>query len=502
MKKYIFISLLLTLLTLYSFSVAQEIPLNKKWLHIYAPEGVTEFHAIPYDSIADFTFVNNVVLVPDSCERDSVPVDDLFEADGFNEMRINYKNGKDTLSLPIENIDHFDISRDLPVIEINLDDYPEVEELWDKELYLNATVNIDGAGEFEDEMGWETKIKGRGNTTWGFPKKPYRFKASKKVSLFGMKKAKSYALLANYIDASHMRNFVALRLAQMLNIPFSNSIIPCRVKLNNVDKGLYFLTEKIGIGGASVDIDEEKGWLFELDGHMDEDYCYMSEPYSLPVMVKDPDLTEIYPDDPDAQWELMKSDFNTTLDSLKNCTDESWRDLIDEESLINYLIVFNVAHNMEIRAPRSVYMYKDSPEGKYYFGPVWDFDWAYNYVYLNENQDFDFPLLHPSGYPGTIFFYDLCHLPGMSSKLIERWDEMVETIYPQLLQEMDEYAKKIKAAAISDGLLWCDKSEMGVSSSFEFDLQYNILRTWINNRIEAAAEHPARLFYFVEGYRW
>lgn len=491
MKNVFLSALVLNLIVGFNISIAQELPLDKKWLHVYAPEGITEFHAVPYDSIADFSFV-----------KDDAFADNSDNTEGFDVMRVNFKNGVDTLSLPIEKIDRFDISGDLPVIDITLDDYPRENELWNKDLYLNATVNIDGAGVYDDVIGWETKIKGRGNTTWGFMKKPYRFKASKKISLLEMKKAKSYALIANYIDASHMRNFVALRLAQLLGMPFTNSVVPVRVRLNKVDKGLYFLTEKIGIGSASVYIDEEKGWLFELDAHMDEDFSYISEPYSLPVMVKDPDLTEIYPDDPDAQWELMKTDLNETLASLKNCNDESWRNLIDAESLINYLIVFNFAHNMEIRAPRSVYIYKKSPESKYYLGPVWDFDWAFNFTSVNENKDFDFPLLHSEGDPGTVFFYELCQLPGMSEQLIEAWDNMVDNIYPGLLEEMDDYAEKIKPAAISDGLIWNEKPEISASNSFDFEAQYATLRTWIENRIEASKQHPARFIYHVPGYKY
>lgn len=474
-----------------SAGASRDIPLEKKWLHVYAPEGVTEFTAIPYDSISGFS------LVPDL--RASEESNDTV---WYNELRVNLKNGAGPVCIPMSGIDRFDISSDLPVIDITLTDYPEAPELWNKELYLDATVNIDGAGEYEDVIGWETKIKGRGNTTWGWSKKPYRFKASKKISLLGMKKAKSYALIANYIDSSHMRNFVSLRLASMLGMPFSNSCVPVRVRFNGNDKGLYFLTEKIGIGGASVDIDEETGWMFELDSAMDEKYSYESEPYSLPVMVKDPDLDEIYPDAPEAQWEKMQADFNGVLGALKDCKDESWRDLIDAESLVKYLIVFNFAHNMELRHPKSVYIYKGSPEDKYHFGPVWDFDWSFHFNTRGEyTREPGFPLLHPSDtLLGGKFFYKLTQLPGMKEELVAKWDEMVETIYPRLLEEMDAYAEKIRPAAKSDGLIWAEKPEVNVAQSFEFDSNYQKLRSWIERRVAAAAEHPARLFYYVPGY--
>ncbi|MBD5348246.1 MAG: hypothetical protein HDR84_03250, partial [Bacteroides sp.] len=261
---------------------------------------------------------------------------------------------------------------------------------------------------------------------------------------------------------------------------------------------LYFITEKIGIGGASVDINEDTGWLLELDTAMDEDYCYTSEPYGLPVMVKDPDLSEIY-DDPDAQWEVIKQDFNSVLNSLKNCTDETWREVIDAESLINYLIVNSLASNMEIRHPKSFYIYKDNPEDKYHFGPVWDFDWAYTFTgegeYLNP---YDYSLIaHWGNLPGNNFLYELVCLPGFMDEYRQKWDNMVENIYPELLEEMDEYAKMIRTAAMSDGVLWPEKDTPDIhpENSFDHETHYQKLKEWIQNRVNTAAKDPNRLLW-------
>lgn len=59
-----------------------------------------------------------------------------------------------------------------------------------------------------------------------------------------MKKAKSFALIANYIDCSLMRNTVALWLANYLEMPFANHCIPVKVYFNGICKGQYMLTEK------------------------------------------------------------------------------------------------------------------------------------------------------------------------------------------------------------------------------------------------------------------
>ncbi|UZJ65661.1 hypothetical protein OKW96_05615 [Sphingobacterium sp. KU25419] len=54
------------------------------------------------------------------------------------------------------------------------------QEVTDKEVYLNATIKIEGNNKFKDLETVKTKIKGRGNSTWAKPKKPYRLKLDKK----------------------------------------------------------------------------------------------------------------------------------------------------------------------------------------------------------------------------------------------------------------------------------------------------------------------------------
>lgn len=48
-----------------------------------------------------------------------------------------------------------------------------------KDDYLEADIKIDGMGAFADYEG-RTGIRGRGNTSWGFPKQPYKLKLDEK----------------------------------------------------------------------------------------------------------------------------------------------------------------------------------------------------------------------------------------------------------------------------------------------------------------------------------
>ncbi|RYG01528.1 MAG: hypothetical protein EOO07_34065, partial [Chitinophagaceae bacterium] len=81
----------------------------------------------------------------------------------------------------------------IPVLKINTaGDAP----ITSKDTYVNGTLKFDGAGLFADA---ETplQIRGRGNSTWGMPKKPYKLKLGTKQSFFDAPESKDWVLLAN-----------------------------------------------------------------------------------------------------------------------------------------------------------------------------------------------------------------------------------------------------------------------------------------------------------------
>ena len=83
----------------------------------------------------------------------------------------------------------------IPEIMIEIENHQEVIE---KDEYLNATITVHGKGLFPDIPTTTTRIKGRGNSTWGKPKKPYRLKLDTEASILGLGAAKDWVLLANF----------------------------------------------------------------------------------------------------------------------------------------------------------------------------------------------------------------------------------------------------------------------------------------------------------------
>jgi len=368
-----------------------------------------------------------------------------------------------------------------------------------KSFIYQATLSMEGNGMYDDLPAQTVEFRGRGNSTWNFAKTPYRFKMEKKVALCGMPKAKTFALIANYIDPSLMRNAVALYVARMLGLPYTNHCVPVNVYFNGLYKGAYMLTEKIGIGGGSVDIPEETGMLFELDSNYDEDFKFIytftnNSKKTLPVMVKDPDLTEIKTDatERNEYFNQWKSDFTVMADAVVTGKDVS--KFIDLREAARYLIVNSIACNRELQHPKSFYIHKETlgTDCLYHFGPVWDFDWAYGYEGL-QNFSYDRVLLESDGNcAGASFLKALARNAEFRAVYKEEWDKFYTDVYPGLLEFMDRYELLIEPTAKRDGIQWPDAyaaSYAYAASAFDTAKVYTEFRAWVKGRIEWCNTH-------------
>lgn len=231
--------------------------------------------------------------------------------------------------------------------------------------------------------------------------------------------------------------------------------------------------------------------MFEMDTNFDEDYKFWSRYYNLPMMVKDPDLSEIAElkgVTPESLLTTWGDDF--TEFERKVFMGEDLSTSLDMESLVNYLIVYNVCGNREPVWPKSVYLYKANPQDVYHFGPIWDFDWGFTYNNGVENQGTDFTMLESFDYPqyGGSFFKQICRTPEFRALYKEKFDHFKTDLYPLLLEYIDEYADTIEPSAIENGVVW--PAEPGrTEGSFNFRENLDKLKEWIQNRIDFISGH-------------
>ncbi len=166
-------------------------------------------------------------------------------------------------------------------------------------IFDSATGEVDLLGAKDDaEDKAVNQFKGRGNSTWGYAKKPYTIKLDKKESILGMPKDKRWNLLANWMDRTDMRNDIAFQLARVSpGLDWTPRGKHVELVLNWKHNGNYYLCEHIKIAEDRVNItayDEKKpapaneiGYLFELDTYFDEANKFRSS-----YMYKDSELAD------------------------------------------------------------------------------------------------------------------------------------------------------------------------------------------------------------------
>ena len=368
----------------------------------------------------------------------------------LNVTIINSDGSKTETARPLVIGDLNAMPTEIPHIYIMTDEY--VEEIPDKENYMTSTFRVKSSNS-EYKIAGEISIKGRGNSTWYYDKRPYRLKLTDKASLCGMPEGKNFVLIAHYIDPTLMSNPIAFKMASLLDMPFVNSAIPVEVTLNGKYRGSYMLTEDIGIRKTSVNIDEENSVLFEIDANFDEEWQFKSPLYNLPVMVKDPSMTQ-------ESFDYWKSDFEAlerllTKDTIKT---SDYADMLDLQSVANIMIINNMVGNYEIHHPKSLFMYK-TKGGKYHMGPAWDYDWAYGLIQGEgyfKNPD---PIIfgdepNAESKPGYQLFRALVSDPRFVEIYRDRWEYFKTYAFPQLMEFVDRYEALIKESAKNDATIW------------------------------------------------
>ncbi len=257
-----------------------------------------------------------------------------------------------------------------------------------KTYYEDATIAIDGAGVYPDMSSTPIQIKGRGNSSWSSSynsKNPYHFKFEEKRKPLGMKNGKHWILLSNKIAGSMTTNAIGHKVGNLLETAGTNHIVPVELYINGSYRGSYNLTERVGFGNNSIDIDDEtNAAMIELDTYTDET-IYKTNAYGLPAKIHKPDLSE---DDTQLTADIIMSDFDGMMAAVKTGTD-SYLHQVDADHLARYLLACECIINCELKHPKSAYLYSENvtdgfnlsgdDETPWVFGPLWDCDWAFGY---------------------------------------------------------------------------------------------------------------------------
>jgi hypothetical protein len=358
----------------------------------------------------------------------------------------------------------------LPVISIDTDNNFPVTS---REKYISAKITITDPVNAGNNIDKTVKIRGRGNSTWEAIKKPYRIKFDKETPLFGMEKAKSWVLLSDYQDDTLILNTVVFELGERMGMRFTNHYTHAELVLNGVYQGNYMLTEQIQAGKGRVDIDKSKGFLVEIDGHYDDEPKFRTAILQLPVMIKHPeDISD------ETGYDFVKDAINTLEAALFNPSfpDSGYRDLIDLDTFVDYILINDVARNVDVQLPNSVYLYMN--DGRICMGPLWDFDFGFDFgngEYFNNTQGMFYNTVFRDS-PGQVFFARFFEDPYFRAKYKARWQE-IRGVLDGMTSFMDEMRSRLqKSYDANFAVYWWNRRD--------YTAEIQRMKNWWNTRLK------------------
>lgn len=361
---------------------------------------------------------------------------------------------------------------DLPVLIINTPDLQPI--LSKEERVINCNVSI--VTPEKNETLVKADIKGRGNSTWEQPKKPYNIKFQEKQSILGMKSSKNWILLANaFYDRTQLHNATAFELARLTNYEWVQNGKFVELILNGEHKGLYYLCEKIEVEKSKINIDKLKesdisgnkitgGYLLEIDntsinGTPKEQYSFVSDyfiytgtspwfpnPDKIFWFLKEPD--ENVPEEQFSYIKTFISDFENLIADDDKLLTREYVDFLDLESVINWWLIEELALNEEASHTKNLYVYKKRNNSKLFFGPPWDLDaWTFGLrgtkYYFAKN---------------TFWFRQLFKDPEFVNKVKSKWAEYKPIWEEKIPLFIDEQYTIIRRAAERNEKMWTDWS--------------------------------------------
>jgi len=340
----------------------------------------------------------------------------------------------------------------LPIVKINtngaqIPNEPKIPA-WMEIIYTEGDTSSqhDLPNVYSGHIG----IERRGESSSGFPKKQYSIETrtdsgtNNNVPLLGMPAENDWVLYAPYSDKSLMKNVLTYTLSRQMGeaAPRTRYV---EVLLNGDYQGIYVLIEKIKRDDNRVDIatllpqDTEGneltgGYIIRNDKTTDVPNSEIwrgpsNRPYGLQslYMYYDPkykelvneqrryivDFTKLFEDN------LIKSSFRDSINGYRQYTDIF--------SYIHMMFINELSMNVDCYH-FSTYFYKekDSDGGKFFSGPVWDYNLAWGNVNYGDVEADD-GFIYTRG--GRMFHWRrMMEDPWYANVAWSRWDDLRQNV--------------------------------------------------------------------------
>ncbi|GAB3030739.1 hypothetical protein GCM10011376_23640 [Nocardioides flavus (ex Wang et al. 2016)] len=347
-----------------------------------------------------------------------------------------------------------------------------------REDYVPGTVTLDGVTRV-------TEVRGRGNSTWGWPKKPYKLKLEEDAALVGTRPFDEWVLLAGYGDRSGLRTAAAFAVAAQTRLSWTPRFRFVEVVLNGQPQGLYMLTEQVEEGEGRVNLPDD-GYLLE----MNKRYLRDGEPgfrtsRGTAVAFKDPDeITKRQR----RQVRGAVRRFEKVLygPSFAHPT-RGYAKYINVRKVIDWYLVEELFSNQDSNFQSSV-NFSWVPGKKFVFGPVWDFDLSAGTRWRAYGPS-DVWYTRLGGHWVSRMLED----PAFSARVKSRWAKLRPGVR-EVVSQLPAAAATLAPAAQADWNQWHAAGDLEWTRHADtLDGEVDFLSGWLTARIAWLSKNEVRL---------
>lgn len=378
----------------------------------------------------------------------------------------------------------------IPVFRIDTLNYLEISS---KENYVTCDISLFNTENVHCLDSVSAGIRLRGNSTFGYPKKPYRIKFDKKQSVFGWEKNKSWVLLAMYQDFSNIKDYAAFYLAESI-AGADSSFVPhakhVELYLNGEYKGIYLFADQVQENAGRTDVeadinetDIEVPFLVEWDeyapseGTEDIDWFKIENTDTKVISY----FNIKYPDVNQDQFNYIKN-YIIQVNNLCHSPDtsqKSFMEMVDLPSFIDYYLIQELMGQNEINW-KSIYMSKKIGE-PLKMGPIWDFDWAAGGPMSEGGQ---ISPTNPIMYSNTNWFFFMLQKVWFRQLYFSRLNDVINVLNTRI-EQLEKYKQAIYAVSERNEILWHFDSENELPLFSEY---YDFVIYFIRTRLKALAQ--------------
>lgn len=370
----------------------------------------------------------------------------------------------------------------------------------------------DGSYEYAGAL---ERISGRGNSTWGYDKKPYAIKLEESQALLGMDQGKKWYLLPIFREANRMNTRIVMDIAARLGLPYTSGCTWIDLYLNGEYNGNYLLCEAISVESGRVEIhDLEKEnraqnpdieqaapfgtdncWGYELANGNDVDGGYLIEKdmsgrareeksgfqteSGAFFTLKSPEY---------ASWEQVEyiQNYFQRIEDMIADGNPDYENYIDLDSFVARFLIDEISLNYDASIS-NMFFYKDQNDSLLHTGPVWDYDWSMGWGKEDVIQyiDYEHFSLFDERDQSLSWYRMLYENETFYNRMRDTFRNLLPYMNTLIDSTIDQYADTVRASAMMDETRWkhtyTGNRNRGNYEDFDNNVRY--LKYFLANRL-------------------